>query len=633
MGPRRRTYTATQIARWLLWGRWVVPLFIVAASAFHEMLLQLLQPAVPPRLHPWTPVAVYGFTGSVVVWFGLGYLARLIAARGQAEEELRRAYEQLKQTHQRLLAMHAIGREIAQADDLRQVLEAAARAPVQLVNAKGAAVLTFNEEQNRLELAGAWGLSEAYLDRFKAQLATGIPADRCRQCAVLEARISDDCPLFEGVKDVARAEGIGSLACLPFGRGERRDGIITAYFPSPVKPPEDDVQLLAIVAAEIASVIESLRLRKQQVTSIYELERLLGTADESTLWRQLLQVTVSTWDVNVGALYLGHEDEEACQATYVYPDKEHIPDALLRGMDDVACRVRRSRSPYVLPDLRVAWPDASLTGSAAGIPLLVGSEMLGAMVLVSEAPGFFRRHHGPFLLSLGHYAGLVINHARLQARVEHMAVVEERYRLAREIHDGLAQSLTFIGWRLDRAATLLRKGAWEALETELEEIRHGLREAYLDVREAIDGLRMNVEHAEGLVGALRDYIASFRARTGLDVLFEAAVDPASIPPQVAVHLLRIAQESLTNVRKHAQATRVHVRLACEGDHLVLSVTDNGRGFDPSAPRGRDRVGLTSMQERARKLNGTLSLTSRPGAGTCVTVRVPLRDVPSLEVAP
>lgn len=615
-----------------MWGRWLVPLLIVAASALHEFILSLLQPAVPPRLHPWTPVAVYGFTGSVVVWFGLGYLAQLIQARGQAEEELRQAYEQLKKTHQRLLAMHAIGREIAQAADLRQVLEVAARAPVQVTNAKGATVLTFDEEHNRLVLAGAWGLSDKYLEHFKARLASGIPADRCRQCTVLEARVSNDCPLFEGLQEIARAEGIGSLACLPFGRGERRDGIITAYFASPAHPPQDEVQLLAIVAAEIAGVLESLRLRDQQVTSIHELEQLLHTeADENAIWRQLVHVTVTNWDVNSGALYRWTSTEGTCKAVYVFPEDVVVPEPLARTMVDVACQVRRTRGPYIIPDLRVALPEGSTVGSIAGIPLLTGSDILGAMVLVSETSGFFRSQHGPFLLSLGHYAGLVITNARLQTQVEHMAVLEERYRLAREIHDGLAQNLTFVGWRLDRAAALLQKGQWEVLETELEEIRHALREAYLDVREAIDGLRLNVEHKEGLVGALRDYIASFRTRTGLRVAFDVQVDPALIPPQVAVHLLRIAQESLTNVRKHAQATHVEVRLTREDEHLVLSIRDNGRGFDPTLPRARGHVGLLSMQERARKLNGSFTLVSRPGEGTCVTVRVPLPALTSAEI--
>ncbi len=627
-------YTTDQIYRWLLRGRWLVPAFIVAASALHEVILRLLQPLVPPAFHPWTPVLVYGFTGTVVTWLGLGYLAELIHARGKAETELRRAYEQLKETHRRLLAMHDIGREIAQAADMRQVLEVAARAPVKLANAKGATVLTFDEEHNRLHLEAAWGLSEQYLERFRERLNAGLVAERCRQCTMLEAHVSDDCPLFDGLQDLAVQEGIGSLACLPFGRGERRDGIITAYFSSPNGPPEDDVQLLAIVAAEIASVLESLRLRRQQVEALHEFEQVLdGQKDDVLLGQHLLHITLSVWDVDCGALYRWENGEDRCALVCLLPEDKTPPEALAHLMKDTACQVRQTRAPYVIPDIQVVLNrssgEGSIQGSIAGIPLLTGSDVLGAMVLVADTPGFFRAQHVAFLLSVGHYAGLVLTNARLQAQVEHMAVLEERYRLAREIHDGLAQSLTFIGWRLDRAAHLMQQGRWEVLETDLEDIRRALREAYLDVREAIDGLRLNLEHPEGLVGALREYIATFQARTGLYVTLDACVDPAVIPPEVAVHLLRIVQESLTNVRKHAQATRVWIQLTHENGYLVLCVVDNGRGFDLSAPRTREHVGLSSMRERAEKLNGTFHLESHPGVGTRVVVRVPLRSITTL----
>ena len=632
-------YATDQIYRWLLRGRWLLPAFIVAASALHEVILRLLQPLVPPAFHPWTPVVVYGFTGTVVTWLGLSYLAQLIYARGKAEAELRRAYEQLKETHRRLLAMHDIGREIAQAADMRQVLEVAARAPVKLANAKGATVLTFDEEHNRLQLEAAWGLSDRYIQRFKERLQSGVLADRCRRCTVLEAHVSDDCPLFDGLQDLAVQEGIGSLACLPFGRGERRDGIITAYFTSPQGPPEDEVQLLAIVAAEIASVLESLRLRRQQVEALHEFEQILdGNKDDVLLGQQLLQITLSVWDVDCGALYRWDEGDDQCAQVCLLPEGKPLPKVLAQLMRDTACQVRRTRAPYVIPDIQVALTgmsgDRRVQGSIAGIPLLTGADLLGAMVLVAETPGVFRAQHGAFLLSVGHYAGLVLTNARLQAQVEHMAVLEERYRLAREIHDGLAQSLTFIGWRLDRAAQLLQNGQWEALETDLEDIRRALREAYLDVREAIDGLRLNLEHPEGLVGALREYITTFQARTGLLVTLDACVDPADIPPEVGIHLLRIVQESLTNVRKHAHATRVWIQLAHENGHLVLCVIDNGRGFDLNAPRSREHVGLSSMRERAEKLNGTFSLESHPGVGTRVMVRVPLRPMTtSTEVHP
>jgi len=609
--------------------RWMIPPLVFLGAAAHEIVLLFL--ANPGPGYPlWIPVLLYGITGSIVTWWGLGRLAAFSEEREQAKAELQAAYDRLAETHRQLLAMHDIGREIASAEDLQHVLEVAARAPVSLVDARGSTVVTFDERQNRLRLDVAWGLSNTYLQKLHERLEEGIPMERCKTCTVLSAHVDSNCPLFDGLQEIAKSEGIYSLACLPFGRGEKREGIITAYFPTPDGPPENHLQILNIVATEIVNALESARLRDQHMEAIYALEHLPEQAPAlDALLTQILDITLMGWNVSCGVVFLTEGGQLGTRPAAVRCSHD-LGEESLRFAREMARRALVDAAPYIVPDTQHAdapWNgDVAPIRSAAAIPLVAGQDVPGVLVMFSDAAGYFRAHHAPYLTSVGHHAGLALLNAQLRSQVEYLAVVEERYRLSREIHDGLAQTLSVIGWRLDRAAMLLRKGDHPALEKELEDIRQELRAAYLDVRQAIDGLRLNIHHPGGLYAALSSYVHDFSQRTGIHISFEGEGPVNDIPEDVGVQLLRIVQESLANVRKHAHAQHVYIRLRHTPSSIELYIEDDGIGFDPRQPRHRSRVGLSSIRERAEKLGGTFTLASQPGEGTRILVLIPTRAV-------
>ena len=201
-------------------------------AAGHQFLVQTAVRPFSGAWSWWIELLIYSFTGSVVAWVGLTIIAAAAARRAAAEEELRRAFEELEINHNKLLALDRLGRRISHADDEQAVLELAAQAPIQLTDARSSTVVTFDVEGERLKLDMAWGLSDHYLRALRNRLDEGIPAERCRQCTVLFARASSDCPLFDGLQTVALHEGIQSVVCLPIHREEQRVGILSAYFPS-----------------------------------------------------------------------------------------------------------------------------------------------------------------------------------------------------------------------------------------------------------------------------------------------------------------------------------------------------------------------------------------------------------------
>ncbi len=265
----RLNLTSTRLERW----RWVALAIVLALVLLHQLFLSFILARLAPAWRLPVEASVYSLTGIVGVWVGMTALARAFARREQAETQLRAAFAELEFNHQKLLALHDIGENLAEADDEQSVLELAAQAPLKIVEARASTVVTFDDDHNRLNLDMAWGLSDRYLQALRTRIDAGIPAGRCRRCATLHAEAASDCPLFTGLHSHAQAEGIGSLICLPIAHERERVGLIAAYFPSASGPAEDHVRLLNILGGAIAASLHSLRTRARQVNALHALDR------------------------------------------------------------------------------------------------------------------------------------------------------------------------------------------------------------------------------------------------------------------------------------------------------------------------------------------------------------------------
>lgn len=215
------------------------------------------------------------------------------------------------------------------------------------------------------------------------------------------------------------------------------------------------------------------------------------------------------------------------------------------------------------------------------------------------------------------------------------AVMQERERLSRELHDGAAQLVADLLLRLDTIKELVENNRPQDAEAELERLHGVADEIYADIGESITGLRSNVAE-RGLVSALQDYVDQFEERhqisTRLQVLTGQAPDAADqLSPLIALQLFRFVQEALTNVRKHAAARKATVMLMSDGSgQLKVVIADDGQGFTPdtqsnglNAKQNPRPLGLTSMRERVEALGGTFQVNSQPGAGTQVTATIPV----------
>ena len=204
------------------------------------------------------------------------------------------------------------------------------------------------------------------------------------------------------------------------------------------------------------------------------------------------------------------------------------------------------------------------------------------------------------------------------AQVETLAAIEERNRLAREVHDTIGHRLTTAAVQLEGAERLAAREPERAAAL-IGAGRQQVRDALQDLRATVGRLREPVEVELSLPQALRRLVASFQEATGLVVHLELPDTACEMSPAQRLALYRTAQEGLTNIQRHAAAHQAWLRLECAADRLVLRVSDDGRGLASSAPGG---FGLRGLQERAAQLNGTVTLADRPGGGASLVIQLP-----------
>ncbi len=215
----------------------------------------------------------------------------------------------------------------------------------------------------------------------------------------------------------------------------------------------------------------------------------------------------------------------------------------------------------------------------------------------------------------------------IRRHIESEAIIGERRRIARELHDGVAQSLGYLNLKIRQVSDSVSTHNTGQALTELNDIHKVVHDTYDDIRESIDQLSAEMKTIQ-LIPAMAKYISEFGSNNGLKVRFDCTRPFPELSPVAELQLLRIAQEALTNVRRHARATDVEVTMEYGKEGLKMSVKDNGQGFvlGNLEERPPGYHGLNIIKERAELLGGVLNISTAPGEGTAVKVSLPLDKV-------
>lgn len=267
--------------------------------------------------------------------------------------------------------------------------------------------------------------------------------------------------------------------------------------------------------------------------------------------------------------------------------------------------------------------------SLLAVPITGKSPYRGNLYLSEKLDGSaFTAEEEETLVRFAHQAAIAIDNAYLHHQVRELSAARERIRIAHEMHDGLAQVLAYVNTKSQVVQEYCRQGKIDVAEVHMKQLSEAAREVYEDVRGHILELRTATPSEIGLLEALRQYTDKWQRHSQVELEVELP-ETLDLSPEIELQLLRIVQESLTNVRKHAQARQVSLAVTTENDRVRVVISDDGRGLagdrsalGPHSPR----FGLTTMRERAEAVGGTLDLTSARGEGTRITVVLPYTSV-------
>jgi signal transduction histidine kinase len=305
-----------------------------------------------------------------------------------------------------------------------------------------------------------------------------------------------------------------------------------------------------------------------------------------------------------------------------------------RGHGLLGLMIREARA-YRIPDIakhRDAYgfpPDHPPMRSLLGVPVRTAGNPIGNFYLTDkQGADEFGEQDQRLVEMFALHAGIAIQNARLHARVQQLAVIDERIRIGRDLHDGIIQGIYAVALSLEDVPELMAEDAGEA-SSRVDRAIDRLNTTIGEIRTFIVGLgsgTIQIAIGSRLAGLADEMLLSSGARMALDLdLADVGEVDARISQEAASQLLQIAREALSNAIRHSGAPRARLSLRAQDDQAVLSVEDNGRGFDPSLPRGAGHFGLANLHDRAVSMGGSTEIVSRIGAGTRIIVRLPLSN--------
>ena len=429
----------------------------------------------------------------------------------------------------------------------------------------------------------------------------------------------------------ASVAAIGSdlphLIDIPLARGTAIVGRMRLHMPEGTAEPDllaattlQNIGHQLACSIQIGQLVGELQRRKLEGHGLYDV--LLSISNQRPLAETLGAVVRHASDL------LNADDALICltPASSALLDGDADPGAI-RLPDGSAC-ISSDPNRFAGPEGRpVNCSVATAPGMQSTINVALASPDVHLGDLRADrAPDvpFSQRDHA-YLQTLGELATIALTSARMRESERQGAILVERERIAREMHDSLAQVLGVVHMRLRAFGSNAKSIGATDMAVGLLELADVAEEAYRDVREAILGLRESSRPGRGLIDSLRGYLEKYERQSGIATTLETDFDiEPRLSPRAEVQIIRVIQEALTNVRKHAGATSSIVRVTSDDGFVTFRIEDNGRGFDP-ARRLLDRdsgYGLHSMRERMESIGGTLAVESAPGHGTALMARVP-----------
>lgn len=404
----------------------------------------------------------------------------------------------------------------------------------------------------------------------------------------------------------------------------------------------DEVEILAAqfnrMSAQLRASYTQLENRVAERTRVLSTlidiaEAVNRSLDLDETLNHSLEKTLQVLGIEAGGIYLYEaKTEKLILAAY-----RGYPPEVATHMDKLAVGegfngfVAQSCQPLVVDEIstnvHLARTNILKAGmhSLVSVPLRVKDKLVGTLFATTFERRKFSDQDINLLTSIGYQVGVAIENALLYGQAQQLAALEERSRLARELHDSVTQALYSQTLLVEGWKQMARNGQLVDLNEPLVELGHVTKQALKEMRLLVYELRPPDLEKEGLLGALHKRLNAVEKRAGVEARLITQNIDVDLPVELEQNLYRIAQEALANTLKHADAQQVVVHFAAQAGQVTLSITDDGCGFEPALAQDNGGMGLTTMRERTEKLQGRFTIESAPGQGTTVRVVVPMTN--------
>ena len=372
--------------------------------------------------------------------------------------------------------------------------------------------------------------------------------------------------------------------------------------------------------------------RTRELSALYDVTAVASESLElQTVLDRSLDQVLSVMTSDVGAIHLLEETDRllhlAASRGVTSNGDDHI-NAIAVG-EGLAGLVIERGEPFTVPDVSVA-PRPLLAiptrhGQAyVGVPIRAKGRILGVLSVIGVMGRQFDEDEVTLLDSIADHVGVAVDNARLYQQAEQLAVMNERHRLARELHDAVSQSLYSLSLWAEAGRRMVGNGNLSRAEDYLTRVGDTAKQALKEMRLLVYELRPPTLQKEGLAKALQNRLDAVEGRYGITARL-VIDEPLELPALFEDELYRIAQEALNNIMKHAAANLVTLSIRQEGRRIHLKVVDNGSGFDARTVLDQGGMGLSNIRERAERLGGAATISSTPDEGTVVQVIVTLPE--------
>ena len=567
----------------------------------------------------------------------------LEAYRDQLEDLVEERTAEVMEVNARLAAQNAVAATLSRSLEMDTVLDTALDVVLSVVEMDVGLVFLWDPELGELTLRSQRGQTareEAEASEQEWSCCLAISSEAVTGLRAVAHPVSGY-PGGHPGSNIVR-EGLELLASVPLVSKGRAVGALTLGSRRAEPVPLSGLELLTGIGQQIGMAVESARLYRaaeasaQELTLLHQVSIFLtSTLDAAEIYDQIAEQSVKLLSCQTACILAWEEEEQRVHFVTGY-GMDGAEAGLLQTMpgspeclQEIAIRHQTVAIDDAGADPRIpaAWKEALDVRALLCVPIWGAEEPLGSLILMDrQAARRWRSGELELIESFVNRAAVALMNANLHKQLEWAAALEERQRIAADMHDGLAQIVSILGLKVDEVVELVDAGSARQAVGQLSEIRELVEQVSTDVRRSIASLHETPQPRRSLQELLSDLPDQLPLEDGpaIDLVFRVQ-EPLFLPRDRGAQAMPVVQEALINARRHAQARRITLLLARQGQEVTIAVEDDGRGFEPGAwwKNSQHHFGLSIMHARAARIGARLQIDSTPGQGTRVALILPL----------